>query len=84
MSNLKPVAIWEKDSRIVLGIDVGATRTAVAYSYLYKGWFTRDVMPLFAESVPRWCGMCSLCGGVARTENADAGWQDSDSNILRQ
>ena len=37
MSNLKPVAIWENDPRIVLGIDIGTTRTAVAYSYLYKG-----------------------------------------------
>jgi len=37
ISNSKPVAIWGKHCRIVLGIDVGATRTAVAYSYLYKG-----------------------------------------------
>ena len=33
----KALGVWEKDSRIVLGIDVGATRSAVAYSHLYKG-----------------------------------------------
>jgi hypothetical protein len=33
----KALTVWEKDSRIILGIDIGATQSAVAFSYIYKG-----------------------------------------------
>jgi hypothetical protein len=33
----KALTVWGKESRIVLGIDIGATQSAVAFSHLYKG-----------------------------------------------
>lgn len=75
--------VWNDDACIVLGIGIGATQSAVAFSHLYKS-YSNPVLccARFANVLSRWSSVCPTGQWMARPRQPTRNSQDSDPNIL--